>query len=95
MNRRPVIGDCIRISGKRTDFVVVDTTIIHDEFYDVFLFSTIRETDVGKPNPKVTVWQTEGIGCDQYGTAIRQSDITFVRQSKLKKTVTYTVHDYR
>lgn len=88
MNRQPVVGDCIRVAGKRGDLVVVSAGIVSEEFFNAYVFSTIREIDLDAPNPKVTVWQTEGF--EKYGTEIKLSDVTFIRQIKIKQTVTYS-----
>ena len=88
MNRYPVVGDCVQIAGKRSDLVVTASERIPEEFnMEAYVFATIREVDLGKPNPKVTLWQLEGF--EKYGTEIKLNDIVFLRQIKIKQIVTY------
>ena len=89
MNRYPVVGDCIRVAGSRSDLVVIGVDSI-PEGNDLYakVFFTIREVDPGKSNAKGSAWQTEGFA--EFGKHIRVQDITFIRQMKLVKSVVYT-----
>jgi len=76
MNRYPNIGEVIHIASKKGPFVVVGKGEQH--------FSTIRMVDVGKDNPKLTVWTFQG---DDTNIDIR--DITLIGKEKIKVCVRY------
>ena len=90
MHRQPTAGDCITIAGQRCELIVVSAERIPEEHgLQAMTFITIKEKDLGKENPKITLWQTEGF--TEFGTFVKLGDITLIRQVKVKRVVRYDV----
>lgn len=93
MNRNPIEGDVVKIGRSQLLVIKAGMNVSKDDLrndsYSCYNFHTIKDTDCGKPNPKVKIYTLTG-GSMSGDNMIDLNEIELVKSVKVKKSISYS-----
>jgi hypothetical protein len=88
MKRYPTKGDVLKI--KKSQYLVVDCHDLSGDRSRCYQINTIKDTDCGKPNPKINVFLLTTEDSSENDQLIKLDDIQLIKSVKIKQSIIYS-----